>query len=141
MIEELLAANAAYVASGPTLPESSRPVRHLAVLTCMDARIDPLRILGLELGDAKIVRNAGGRVTDEMLAAITLVIDRLGVDSILVMHHTGCAAGTEPQDLLDDLERVRDFPGTRTVMLAGCRYDVNTGRITPASELRTDQPG
>lgn len=107
----------------------------------MDARIDPLRILGLDLGDAKIVRNAGGRATDEMLSALTLVIDRVGVDSVLVMHHTGCAAGTKPEDLITDLDRIRDFPGTRTVMLAGCIYDVATGRITPAADVRIDEAG
>ncbi len=130
MIDDLLAANAAFVASSPTLPEVGMPVRHLTVLTCMDARIDPLRILDLDLGDAKIIRNAGGRTTPETIDGLVLTVEKLGVTTILVLEHTGCAAGTTPDDLRADLATLRAHPVLGTVAVHGGIYDVATGAIT-----------
>jgi carbonic anhydrase len=67
-----------------------RPTRHLAVVTCMDARIDVFAVLGLHLGEAHVIRNAGGRVTDDVLRSLALSVHVLGVHTVVVMQHTGC---------------------------------------------------
>jgi carbonic anhydrase len=67
-----------------------RPQRKLAVLTCMDTRLDVYRILGLERGDAHIIRNAGGLVTDDALRSLTISQRLLGTEEIVVMMHEGC---------------------------------------------------
>src|SRR3954462_12187371 len=78
-----------------------RPVaaRGLGVLTCMDSRIEPLQMLGLRPGDAKILRNAGARVTDDVLRTLVLAVHLLGVRRILVVPHHGCRmiAGSEDE--------------------------------------------
>jgi carbonic anhydrase len=63
----------------------------LAVLTCIDSRIDPLAMLGLRAGDAKIIRNAGARVTDDALRSLVLAVNLLGVNRVCVVQHTNCA--------------------------------------------------
>jgi carbonic anhydrase len=63
----------------------------LAVLTCIDSRIDPLAMLGLRAGDAKIIRNAGARVTDDALRSLVLAVNLLGVTRVCVVQHTNCA--------------------------------------------------
>jgi carbonic anhydrase len=65
--------------------------RGLAVLTCIDSRIDPLAMLGLRAGDAKIIRNAGARVTDDALRSLVLAVNLLGVTRVCVVQHTNCA--------------------------------------------------
>lgn len=71
------------------------PARSVAVVTCMDARIDPLGVLGLELGDAHVLRNAGGRVTPDVLRSLALSAHVLGVQEVGVVHHTGCGVHAE----------------------------------------------
>ena len=71
---------------------SNRPVRGLAVLTCMDCRIDPLAALGLSLGDAVVLRNAGAQVSDDVLRSLQMAHDVLGVRTVHVIGHTDCAA-------------------------------------------------
>jgi carbonic anhydrase len=61
------------------------------VLTCIDSRIDPLALLGLRAGDAKIIRNAGARVTDDALRSLVIAVNLLGVTRVCVVHHTDCA--------------------------------------------------
>jgi carbonic anhydrase len=87
--DELIAANARYAASGRTHELPQRPGRHLAVLTCMDARIDTFSALGLDLGDANILRNAGGRAAPA-LRSLAVCCGLLGVREIVVIHHTDC---------------------------------------------------
>jgi carbonic anhydrase len=72
----------------------------IAVVTCMDSRIDPLGIIGLKPGDAKIFRNAGGRVTQDALEALVLAVHLLNVDRILVIPHTRCAMTKNTEDEL-----------------------------------------
>ena len=72
----------------------------IAIVTCMDSRIDPLRMLGLEHGDAKIFRNPGGRVTPQALEALVLGVHLLNVQRILVVPHTRCAMASATQDEL-----------------------------------------
>jgi carbonic anhydrase len=70
---------------------SKRPARRIAVLTCMDCRIDPLRALGLELGDAVVLRNAGAQFTDDVARSLRLARG-LGIEGVEVVGHTDCAA-------------------------------------------------
>jgi carbonic anhydrase len=129
----------------------------LAVLTCMDSRIEPLQMLGLKPGDAKILRNAGARVTDDVLRTLVLARYLLGVDRAMVIAHTRCrmAAGTEEQvhdavretggpdtrslsflvapdqeaAVRADVERVLAWPYLQGLALGGFVYDVDTGRL------------
>ena len=71
---------------------SRRPARALAILTCMDCRIDPLDALGLSLGDAVVLRNAGAQVSDDVLRSLQMAHDVLGVRTVHVIGHTDCAA-------------------------------------------------
>ena len=87
--DELIAANARYADSGRTHDLPQRPGRRLAVLTCMDARIDTFSALGLDLGDANILRNAGGRAAPA-LRSLAVCCGFLGVREIVVIHHTDC---------------------------------------------------
>ena len=79
---------------------TGRPRRGLAVVTCMDTRIDPLAVLGLEPGDAKILRNAGARVTDDVVRSLAIVVAALGVDRVALIAHTDCAAAKSTDDEL-----------------------------------------
>src|SRR2546425_1734884 len=100
--DDVLSANEKF-ASAFTDPVLAGVAAHgLAVLTCMDSRIDPLAMLGLRPGDAKILRNAGARVTDDVLRTLVLASYLLGVDRVMVVAHTDCrmAGGTE-----DDVHR------------------------------------
>ena len=93
--DDVLAANREY--APPSLDEGGpgQAAKGLAVLTCMDSRIEPLATLGLQRGDAKIMRNAGARVTDDVLRTLVLANALLNVERVLVMAHTDCAmAGT-----------------------------------------------
>lgn len=72
----------------------------VAIVTCMDSRIDPLRMVGLEPGDAKILRNPGGRVTDQVLVALVLGTSLLNVDRVMVIEHTRCAMASASEDEL-----------------------------------------
>lgn len=132
----------------------------VALVTCMDSRIDPLGIVGLAPGDAKIFRNPGGRVTQQALEALVLGVHLLNVDRILVVPHTRCAMATyseaelrervsassgqdaswqsfgvvEDQEaaLREDLAKLRSHPLIPdTVKLAGFLYDVDTGLLNP----------
>ena len=88
-IDRLVAANASYAAARANVADA-RPGRRLAVVTCMDARIDVFAALGLHLGEAHVIRNAGGRVTDDVLRSLALSTHVLGVDTVVVMQHTKC---------------------------------------------------
>jgi carbonic anhydrase len=101
-IDRLLAANEGYAAGAPrgAEPADPRPSRHLALVTCMDARIDLLAALGLHPGEAQMIRNAGGRVTDDVLRSLALSVQVFGVDTVVVMQHTGCGlAGVTNEEL------------------------------------------
>lgn len=156
--DDLITANKEYAAD--FVLEHFDGVAHagVAVVTCMDSRIDPLGMLGLKPGDAKIFRNPGGRVTDAALEALVLGVHLLGVERILIVPHTSCAmaANTERelqirvgksagQDvswhrfhviddqiaaLQEDVQRVRTHPLIPdTVKVGGFMYYVDTGLI------------
>src|SRR4051795_10316518 len=102
---DVTTANAAYAKSFALAGLEPRAARGLAIVTCMDSRIEPLRMLGLEPGDAKILRNAGARVTDDVVRTLGLARYLLGVERVMVVPHTKCpmAGGTE-QDVHDGIE-------------------------------------
>ena len=154
---DVIAGNAHYaeVRDGRNL--EAWAAKGLAVLTCMDSRIEPLHMLGLERGDAKILRNAGARVTDDVLRTLILGRYLLGVDRVMVVAHTRCrmAGGTEDdvhdaitaaggpdtrslqfltapdQEEADaaDVQRVRSYPYLSAVEVGGFIYDLDTGLL------------
>lgn len=91
MFEDLIDANRQYQAEFHDSGVPGKAAKGLAVLTCIDSRIDPLAMLGLKAGDAKIIRNAGARVTDDALRSLILAANLLDVTRICVVHHTECA--------------------------------------------------
>jgi len=98
-VGRLLEANERYAAARANVA-SARPGRRLAVVTCMDARIDVFAVLGLHLGDAHVIRNAGGRLTEDVLRSLALSTHFLGVDTVIMMQHTKCGlAGMRDEDL------------------------------------------
>lgn len=96
--DDLLAANEAYSRTFGLAGLPAQAARRLAVLTCMDSRIDPLGMFGLAPGDAKIIRNAGARVYDDALRSLVLAVHLLGVRRIAVVQHTQCAMHTADPD-------------------------------------------
>jgi carbonic anhydrase len=99
----------------------------------MDPRLDPLAILGLEVGEAAILRNPGARVTDETLAGLLLARKLLGVDRVTVLLHTDCRAQPDPVEQIEllrgDVERTR----AEGLAVEAFRYDVDTGALLPIS--------
>jgi carbonic anhydrase len=157
--DDLIAANRAFAADFGLGGFDGVAHAGIAIVTCMDSRIDPLRMLGLEHGDAKIFRNPGGRVTPQALEALVLGVHLLGVDRILVVPHTRCAMATHTEAELrtrvgesagvdaswqqfgvvddqlraleEDVTRVRSHPLIPdTVLVGGFMYDVDTGLLT-----------
>jgi carbonic anhydrase len=156
---DVLDANAAYAdRHGPLEPPPAGAGRGLAVLTCVDARIDPLTALGLAPGEAMVLRNPGAQVTGEALNALVVCVHRLGVERILVMGHTDCgmtkaddesvrreiteATGQDASELpigmiadqqerlAADVERLRDSPFLPAdIAVAGGVLDLRTGRL------------
>jgi carbonic anhydrase len=101
-IAGLLAANESYAAARANVADP-RPGRRLAVVTCMDARIDVFAVLGLHLGEALVIRNAGGRVTSDVLRSLALSTHVLGVENVVVMQHTKCGLAGKSDDELRQL--------------------------------------
>lgn len=156
--DDLLTANEDYAASFSGGDLRGRAARGVAVVTCMDARLEPLPMLGLSQGDAKVLRNAGARVTDDVLRTLVLAVHLLGVERVMVVAHTDCrmASATDEQvhaairdsagvdtrslefrtmpdqlaTLADDVQRIRSSPYLpQGLPVVGCRYDVATGRV------------
>src|SRR5689334_3793711 len=91
ILDEVLEANRAYVASfGDKGSLPSPPARRLAILTCMDARLDPAKFAGLAEGDAHVIRNAGGRASDDAIRSLVISYKLLGTREWFVVHHTDC---------------------------------------------------
>lgn len=135
-------------------------LKGLAIVTCMDSRISPLAAVGMQAGDAKILRNAGARVTDDVLRTLVLASYLLGVVRVLVMPHTDCrmatadeasihttirdqfgvdtsslefrAVSNQREALAEDVTRIRTYPLLQKgVSVAGAIYNVSTGKIEP----------
>ena len=159
-IADLLSANRGYAAARANVADP-RPSRRLAVVTCMDARIDVFAVLGLHLGEAHVIRNAGGRVTDDVLRSLALSSGVLGVDTVVVMQHTGCGlAGVSDAELRaltgadlgffpiddhaealrEDVELLARAPYlSRLRLIAGLVYDVQSGELDDV--IRWEPPG
>ncbi|MFA9445295.1 beta-class carbonic anhydrase [Egicoccus sp. AB-alg6-2] len=101
IFDELAAANDAYAREGGHHMVPVAPSRHLAVVTCMDARIDVFAVLGLELGDAHVIRNAGARVTDDVLRSLALSTHLLHTRSVALIAHTNCGV-LDPAGTIDE---------------------------------------
>jgi len=156
--DDLVAANAEYADHFDEGDFDGIAHAGVAIVTCMDSRIDPLRMLGLRHGDAKIFRNPGGRVTPQALEALVLGVHLLNVDRILVIPHTRCAMTASTQQELrervsrsagqdaawqqfsvvedqmaalhEDVAKIQAHPLIpESVRVGGFLYDVDTGRI------------
>ena len=132
----------------------------LAIVTCMDSRISPLAVVGMQAGDAKILRNAGARVTDDVLRTLVLASYLLGVNRVLVMPHTDCRMASADEATIHstieeqfgvntrslefrtvsdqraalaiDVTRIRSYPLLQKgVSVAGAIYNVSTGQLEP----------
>ncbi len=157
---DLFAANSEFVKGFKSQELTGEARRGLAIITCMDSRIDPLRIVGMQPGDAKILRNAGARVTEDVLRTLVLATHLLNVSRVLVMPHTDCrmASGTEDEihaaikersgvdtrgieirtvkdqvaALNADLVRIKSFPLLpKNLSVTGGIYDVKSGKLNP----------
>src|SRR5262245_33891300 len=104
ILDEVLAANAQYAATfgdKGTLPLP--PGRHFAILTCMDARLDPAKFAGLAEGDAHVIRNAGGRASDDAIRSLVISYKLLGTRAWFVIHHTQCGMELFTDDIMRHL--------------------------------------
>lgn len=160
MYEDILEANRAFQRDFRDAGLSGTAARGIAVVTCIDSRIEPLGMLGLVPGDAKIIRNAGARITDDVLRSLVFAVNLLGAERILVIAHTDCGvskvddhqvaeivrertgadpAGTEFLTVGDqiatlraDCERVRAYPLIPDATpVSPFIYDVHSGAISP----------
>jgi carbonic anhydrase len=157
---DVLAANAVYAADLQATELPGRAARGLAILTCIDSRIDALGVVGLHEGDAYIMRNAGARVTDDVLRSVVLATSLMGVDRVLVMPHTRCAmaqrdeadihtliaqrhgvdtrslefrtVSDQVEALRTDVTRIRSLPFLPAgIRVAGAVYHVESGLLEP----------
>jgi carbonic anhydrase len=157
---DLLAANKQYSANFKSEGLTGQARKGWAIVTCMDSRIDPLHIVGMEAGDAKILRNAGARVTEDVLRTLVLATHLLGVNRILVMPHTDCRMASADEAemhaaimeksgvdtrgieirtvkdqktaLLKDIQRIESYPLlAKEIKVMGAIFDVSDGLLTP----------
>src|SRR6266700_4415979 len=160
VVQEFQKENDAYASSFSKGNLPMPPGRHVAVLTCMDARLIPARFLGLEEGDAHVIRNAGGRASEDAIRSLAISQQLLGTNEVVVIHHTDCGmltfsnedlrkklkqelnADAEHIDFLPfkDLEQsVRADVATiknsplllKNIEVSGFIYDVKSGRLLP----------
>ncbi|HYZ02547.1 MAG TPA: carbonic anhydrase [Candidatus Binatia bacterium] len=155
-IDEALHRNDAYASTFDLGGLPHQPAQRLAVVACMDSRIDVHRVLGLREGDAHVIRNAGGVVTDDVIRSLLISQRLLGTEEVLLLHHTRCGmqsfrdddlkadverdTGVRPSFALEafaDLEgdvrqsiaRLRSSPFVADQRVRGFVYDVDTGRL------------
>ncbi|MYH69702.1 MAG: carbonic anhydrase [Gammaproteobacteria bacterium] len=162
LIDELLLNNARYAENFDKGELPAPPARQLAVVACMDARLDPHRILGLEEGDAHVIRNAGGVVSEDVIRSLVISQRLLGTREIVLIHHTDCGMLTFRDDDVKDtieadtglrpafaLEAFRDLEGNIRQSMARIRvnpfiphkdqlrgfvYDCATGRLEEVAD-------
>jgi carbonic anhydrase len=154
--DDLISANARYAEDFVDPGMDARPVRGVAVVACMDARLDLHAALGLKLGDCHTIRNAGGVITDDVIRSLTISQRALGTRSVVLIHHTGCGllklteefrheleleVGQRPswavesftdldQDVRQSMVRVRTSPFLpHTEDVRGFVFDVTTGLL------------
>jgi carbonic anhydrase len=155
--DELIENNAAYADAFAAGARPSSPAKKVAILACMDARLDPARALGLEEGDAHVIRNAGGVVTHDAIRSLAISQHLLGTEEIVLIQHTDCGmqkftddelserlerhAGEPPpfeahafedleENLRESLRRLEESPFLlKTAAVRGFVYDVASGRL------------
>src|SRR5579884_2998526 len=104
VLQEVLRANEAYAASfGAKSQLALPPARRFAILTCMDARLDPAKYAGLSEGDAHVIRNAGGRASDDAIRSLVISYKLLGTKEWFVIHHTDCGMEFFTDQIIRDL--------------------------------------
>ena len=104
ILDEVMAANASYAADfGDKANLPMPPGRHFAILTCMDARLDPAKYAGLSEGDAHVIRNAGGRASDDAIRSLVISYKLLGTREWFVIHHTDCGMETFTDEIMRGL--------------------------------------
>jgi carbonic anhydrase len=158
--DQLIANDDAYAASFTKGDLPLPPARKTAVLACMDARLDPARILGLEEGDAHVIRNAGGVVSDDAIRSLAISQNLLGTEEIILIHHTDCGmltftdeqfaqqleeqAGERPQwrahaftnvedDVRSSIAAIEASPFIPSKKVRGFIYEVESGRLREVS--------
>lgn len=164
MFDDLLAENRRYQTHFHDSGVAGTAAKGLAVLTCIDSRIDPLAMLGLRAGDAKIIRNAGGRTTQDAMRSLVLATNLLNASRVCLVHHTDCAMQGSTEDemrarvseasgadasgwdfymsvdplatLRADLQVIADCPLIRPeVEIGGFVFDVRSGALIPIDDL------
>jgi carbonic anhydrase len=157
--DQLIQANQKYAESFDRGDLPMPPARHVAVVTCMDARLHPEKFLGLDVGDAHVIRNAGGRASDDAIRSLIISSHLLGTNEYIVIHHTDCGmltfsnqdlqrkladeTGTDASDIdflpfpdleqsvRDDVNRIKESPFIpQDISVRGFVYDCGTGRLT-----------
>lgn len=103
ILDEVLAANQTYTADFSKGDLPMPPGRRFAILTCMDARLDPAKYAGLSEGDAHVIRNAGGRASDDAIRSLVISYKLLGTREWFVIHHTDCGMETFTNEIISDL--------------------------------------
>jgi carbonic anhydrase len=98
VIDDLIANNLAFARALPTRHFDVRPSRRLAIVTCMDSRLDVFAALGLHDGEAHVLRNAGGVITDDVIRSLAVSQRRLGTAEVMLIHHTDCGMQTLTDD-------------------------------------------
>ena len=160
VFNDIISANVSFVKDFRHSGLSGVARKELAIVTCMDSRISPLAVVGMQAGDAKILRNAGARVTDDVLRTLVLASYLLGVNRVLVMPHTDCrmaisdeasihatirqqfgvdtsslefrTVSNQQEALIEDVARIRSYPLLQKgVSVAGAIYNVSTGQLEP----------
>ena len=156
VLPELLSANARFVREFAAGDLPMRPARRLAIVTCKDARLDPAKFLGLRDGDAHVIRNAGGVITEDVIRSLTVSQHVLGTREILLVHHTQCglqatddnsfadlveqATGRRPpwavrafrdaeDDVRESMRLIHESPYLLSREVRGSVYDVATGLL------------
>jgi carbonic anhydrase len=154
---QLLTNNRGYVEGFHDAGLAAAPALKVAIVACMDARLDPALVLGLRAGDAHVIRNAGGVVTDDVIRSLSISQHHLGTDEVMLLHHTDCgllrftdeqfahsrelSRGFRPpwsartfsdleEDVRDSIRIVRESPFVpRKERVRGFIYEVETGRV------------
>ncbi|HEY1354857.1 MAG TPA: carbonic anhydrase [Solirubrobacterales bacterium] len=158
VIDELVKNNEAFAAGfDHERQPPSQPARRVAIVACMDARLDPYEVVGLTIGDAHVIRNAGGVITDDEIRSLAISQHLLGTEEIMLIHHTDCGmlnvsneefhqlleaqAGQRPpwhtmsfsdleEDVRDSIWRIKESPFIpKTDSVRGFIYDIATGRL------------
>lgn len=162
IVQEFQKGNEAYASSFNKGDLPLPPAKHVAVLTCMDARLHPARFLGLQEGDAHIIRNAGGRASDDAIRSIVISEQLLGTTEVVVIHHTDCGMETFSnedlrtklkqelnadadhvdflpfkgleQSVRDDVATIKNSPFVpKNIEVSGFVYDVKSGKLLPVT--------